>query len=97
MSEKIEIKSNCIIGYKMIISGFRTIELDRLECESFQDYMERCYFVVNNLKNGKYDYDNLVNMSLLFHSIKVLRCSYEKQRMNEIIEMCKYAGVRLEK
>ena len=81
----------------MILSGFKTVELNRLECESFQDYLERIYFVINNLKFGKYDFENLVEKSLLFYSVKVLKCKYDISTMDELQNMCKYAGVRFEK
>lgn len=81
----------------MFSAGFKFIDIERLKCESFQDYLERCYFVINNMKNGKYNYGELVEKSLMFHSIKVIGCRYSPDTMNEIREMVKYAGVRLEK
>lgn len=97
MNKKIEIKSNCIVIKKMILTGFKFVDVKRLDSESFQDYLERSYFVVNNLKKGKYSLDELIDKSLLFNAIKVSKCTYSPQTMEEIEEMCKYAGVRIEK
>lgn len=79
----------------MLSSGYKFIEIPRMDCESFQDYLERSYFVINNLKSRKYSYDVLLEKSLLYHSIKVLKCNYSPKSMDEIKEMSKFAGVRI--
>jgi len=79
----------------MLSSGYKFIEIPRMDCESFQDYLERSYFVINNLKSRKYTYDVLLEKSLLYHSIKVLKCNYSSKSMDQIKEMSKFAGVRI--
>lgn len=77
----------------MISSGFKFFEIKRLNSESFQDYLERYYFIVNNLRSGKYSYEELLEKSLIFSSIKVLKCGYQDSTMKEIDEMSIYAGL----
>ena len=81
----------------MLSIGFKNLEIERFGNESFQDYLERCYFIGNNLRNKKYTYEELVDKSMLFYYIKVLKCGYSDDIMNEIKEMSKFAGVKLEK
>lgn len=81
----------------IVTSGFKSIEVERLDCESYQNYLERTYFIMNNLKSGKYDIDELIQKSLIYYSIKVLGCGYVKDTENCIRDMSKFAGVRLEK
>ncbi len=78
-------------------SGFKIFNIRRLECESFQDYLERSSFIMNNLKNEKYTFENIVNISLLYNSVKILKCGYDVNTLRELEEMCKYSGVKLEK
>jgi len=77
----------------MILSGFQFIDIKREECESFQNYMERCYFIINNLRTGKFNLEELINKSLFFRSIKIFKCSYSKQIMEEISTLSKNAGI----
>jgi len=81
----------------MFSSGFKLIKVERLDCESFQDYLERSYFIINNLKNQKFSYEQIVEKSLLYNSIRVLKCGYSEEVLNEIKKMSDYAGVRIEK
>lgn len=78
-------------------SGFKTLIIPRQECESFQDYLERSYFIMNNLKNEKYSLDEITNKSYIYNAIKILKCHYDEKVEKEIEEMAKYAGVKLEK
>lgn len=75
----------------MIQSGFKFIEVKRIECESFQNYLERCNFISNNFKTGKYDLDKLIEKSKLYYSIKILKCKYNEKILSEIENMAKYA------
>lgn len=79
----------------MIQSGFKFIEVERMECESFQNYLERCNFISNNFKTGKYDLDVLIKKSQLFYSIKILKCKYNEKILSEIENMVKYSDVSL--
>lgn len=77
----------------MISSGFRFMNIPRMECESYQDYLERTYFILNNFKTGKYSYEELIEKSRLYYTMKVLKCVYCEKSMNEIKNMGEYAGV----
>jgi len=76
-------------------SGFRFFNIERFECESFQDYLERCYFITNNFKSGQYNFDDLVEKSKLYNSVKILKCKYSDDQMKKIKEMAEYSGVKI--
>lgn len=78
----------------IINSGFNFVNIERHKCESFQNYMARCYFIVNNLKKKKYNLEELIEKSKIFHAITILNCTYPKNIMDEIKEMCEYAGIK---
>jgi hypothetical protein len=79
----------------MFSAGFKFIDIERLKCESFQDYLERCNFVVMNFKSEKYDLGYLIEKSKLFRAVKVLKCVYPENVMKEINEMSLFAGLKL--
>jgi len=79
---------------QVINSGFEFVNIERQKCECFQDYMERCYFIINNKKSGKYNLEELVEKSMIFYAISKLGCKYSNTIMEEIREMCEYAGIK---
>jgi len=78
----------------LISSGFDFVEIERRDCESFQNYMERCYFIINNRKRGKYSLEELVGKSILYQAIVKMGCKYSLEIMGEIKDMCDYAGIK---
>ena len=56
--------------------------------------MERCYFIINNKKSGKYNLEELVEKSMIFYAISKLGCKYSSAIMEEIRDMCEYAGIK---
>ena len=78
----------------LINSGFNFINIERNKCESFQNYMTRCHFIVNNLKKEKYNLEQLLEKAIIFQAITVLGCKYPTVIMEEIKEMCEYAGIK---
>lgn len=79
----------------MIATGFQFIDIKREECESFQDYMERCYFIINNLRMGNHTLEYLTDKSLVFRSMKILNCKYNSQISNEINDLCFTASIKI--
>lgn len=79
----------------MFSAGYKFVEIERIDCESFQDYLERCYFVINNLKSGEYDYEFLIEKSKLYRLVKILKCRYDEKTMDEIRKMAIYSSVSL--
>jgi hypothetical protein len=81
----------------MNTSGFQLFTVKRYECESYDDYMERSFFILNNIRSGKYTFDYLVEKSYFFYCIQKLGCKYNMQIMDEIKNLAVYAGLELSK
>lgn len=79
----------------MNTSGFKVFTVKRYENESYDDYMERSFFILNNLRNGKYNFDLLVEKSYFFYCIQKLGCKYNSRIMQEIKDLAIYAGLEL--
>jgi hypothetical protein len=77
----------------MIASGFKLFCVKRYDQESYDDYMERSYFILNNLRKELYTYDELVEKSYFFYCIQKLGCKYNPKIMEEIKNMAEYAGL----
>ena len=76
----------------MIATGFKFIDIERYNYESYDDYIERCYFIINNLKKGEYKLEELIEKSKFFYNIYKLKCKYNSNITDEINKMTKYAG-----
>ena len=81
----------------MNISGFQLFTVKRYEQESYDDYMERSFFILNNMRSGKYTFDDLVEKSYFFHCMQKLGCTYTTRIMTEIRDLAVYAGLELQK
>jgi len=81
----------------MNVSGFQVFSVKRYDHESYEDYMERSFFILNNMRSGKYNFDNLVEKSYFFHCIQKLGCKYTTRIMDEIRNLAVYAGLELSK
>ncbi len=81
----------------MNTSGFQLFTVKRYEQESYDDYMERSFFILNNMRSGKYTFDNLVEKSYFFHCIQKLGCTYTTRIMDEIRNLAVYAGLEFSK
>ena len=78
----------------MITTGFSFVDIPRLECENFQNYSERCYFVINNLRRGDKTLEECIQDSIMYNSITRLGCRYGETLEKKIQEMSEYAGVK---
>jgi len=81
----------------MNASGFQVFKIKRYEQESYDDYMERFFFILNNMRTGKYTFDLLVDKSYFFYCIQKLGCKYNATIMEEIGNLAIYAGLELNK
>ncbi len=81
----------------MNTSGFQLFTVKRYEQESYDDYMERSFFILNNMRSGKYTFDDLVEKSYFFHCMQKLGCTYTTRIMSEIRNLAVYAGLELQK
>jgi hypothetical protein len=81
----------------MNATGFQVFTVKRYDAESYQDYMERSYFILNNIRSGKYTFNDLVDKSYFFYCIQKLRCRYNAQIMDEIRNLAVYAGLEFPK
>ena len=46
----------------MNATGFQVFTVKRYDAESYDDYMERSFFILNNMRCGKYTFDDLVEI-----------------------------------
>lgn len=81
----------------MNISGFQVFTVKRYDQESYDDYMERSFFILNNMRCGKYTFDDLVEKSYFFYCIHKLGCKYSSIVMDEVRNLAVYAGLELSK
>jgi hypothetical protein len=81
----------------MNVSGFQLFSVKRYDYESYDDYMERSFFILNNMRSGKYTFENLVEKSYFFYCIQKLGCKYNEKIMDEIRCLAIYAGLNLSK
>jgi hypothetical protein len=81
----------------MNASGFQVFTVKRYDSESYDDYMERSFFILNNMRSGKYTFDFLVDKSYFFYCIQKLGCKYNKPIMDEIKNLAVYAGLEFSK
>jgi hypothetical protein len=81
----------------MNASGFQVFTIKRYDSESYDDYMERSFFILNNVRSGKFRYDILVEKSYFFYCIQKLGCKYNARIMDEIRNLAVYAGLEFSK
>jgi hypothetical protein len=81
----------------MNTSGFQVFTVKRYDQESYDDYMERSFFILNNVRSGKFTFDFLVEKSYFFYCIQKLGCKYNARIMNEIRNLAVYAGLEFSK
>ena len=81
----------------MNTSGFQLFTVKRYDQESYDDYMERSFFILNNVRSGKFTFDFLVEKSYFFYCIQKLGCKYNARIMNEISDLAIYAGLEFSK
>jgi hypothetical protein len=81
----------------MNTSGFQVFTVKRYDQESYDDYMERSFFILNNVRSGKFTFDFLVEKSYFFYCIQKLGCKYNARIMNEIRNLAIYAGLEFSK
>jgi hypothetical protein len=81
----------------MNTSGFQVFTVKRYDAESYDDYMERSFFILNNMRSGKYTFDDLVDKSYFFYCIQKLGCKYSTKIMDEVRNLAVYAGLELQK
>ena len=55
------------------------------------------FFILNNMRSGKYTFDDLVEKSYFFYCIQKLGCTYPTRIMDEIKNLAVYAGLELSK
>jgi hypothetical protein len=78
-------------------SGYQVFTVKRYDTESYDDYMERSFFILNNMRSGKYTFDDLVDKSFFYYCIQKLGCKYKSPIMDEIRNLAVYAGLELSK
>jgi hypothetical protein len=78
----------------MNVSGFQLFTVKRYDAESYDDYMERSYFILNNMRSKKYTFDDLVEKSYFFYCIQKMGCTYTNGIMDEIRNLSIYAGLK---
>ena len=78
----------------MNASGFQVFTVKRYDAESYNDYMERSFFILNNMRSGKYTFDDLVEKSYFFYCIQKLGCTYPTRIMDETRNLAVYAGLK---
>jgi hypothetical protein len=81
----------------MNASGFQVFTIIRYDSESYDDYMERSFFILNNVRSDKFTYDILVEKSYFFYCIQKLGCKYNARIMDEIRNLAVYAGLEFSK
>lgn len=81
----------------MNTSGFQIFNIKRYDIESYDDYMERSFFILNNMRSGKYTFETLLEKSYFYYSIQKLGCKYNTKIMNEIKNLAVYAGLQFAK
>lgn len=81
----------------MNTSGYKLFTVKRYDSESYDDYMERSFFILNNMRSGKFTFDVLVEKSYFFYCIQKLGCRYNALIMNEIKNLAVYAGLEFSK
>lgn len=81
----------------MNTSGYKLFTVKRYDSESYDDYMERSFFILNNMRSGKFTFDVLVEKSYFFYCIQKLGCRYNARIMNEIKNLAVYAGLEFSK
>lgn len=81
----------------MNASGFQIFNIKRYDIESYDDYMERSFFILNNMRSGKYTFETLLEKSYFYYSIQKLGCKYNTKIMNEIKNLAVYAGLQFAK
>ena len=81
----------------MNTSGYKLFTVNRYDSESYDDYMERSFFILNNMRSGKFTFDILVEKSYFFYCIQKLGCNYNARIMNEIKNLAVYAGLEFSK
>ncbi len=77
----------------MNASGFQIFNIKRYDYESYDDYIERSFFILNNMRSGKYTFETLLEKSYFYYSIQKLGCKYNTIIMNEIKNLAIYAGL----
>lgn len=77
----------------MNTSGFQIFNVKRYNIESYDDYIERSFFILNNMRSGKYTFETLVEKSYFYYCIKKLGCKYNTKIMDEIKNLAIYAGL----
>jgi hypothetical protein len=82
---------------QMNTSGFQIFNIKRYDIESYDDYMERSFFILNNMRSGKYTFETLLEKSYFYYSIQKLGCKYNTKIMNEIKNLAVYAGLQFAK
>jgi hypothetical protein len=81
----------------MNTSGFQLFTVNRYDSESYDDYMERSFFILNNMRSGNYKFEMLVDKSYIYYCIQKLGCKYNKKIMDEIRNLAIYAGLEFSK
>lgn len=96
-NKKMKLKRIEYSSIKMNTSGFQVFTVKRYDAESYNDYMERSFFILNNMRSGKYTFDDLVEKSYFFYCIQKLGCTYTTGIMDEVKNLAVYAGLELSK
>jgi hypothetical protein len=78
---------------QMNTSGFQIFSVNRYDTESYDDYIERSFFILNNMRSGKYTFETLVEKSYFYYCIKKLGCKYNTKIIDEIKNLAIYAGL----
>ena len=81
----------------MNATGFKIFTVTRYDTESYQDYIERSYFILNNMRSEKYTFNDLVDKSYFFYCIQKMGCKYNERITDEIRILADYAGLELSK
>jgi hypothetical protein len=81
----------------MNASGFQVFTVTRYDYEAYDDYIERSFFILNNMRSGKYTYEALVDKSYFYYCIQKLGCKYSTPIMDEIKNLAVYAGLEISK
>ena len=67
----------------MNASGFQVFTVKRYDAESYNDYMERSFFILNNVRSGKYTFDDLVEELLKDYAVEKMLCEHDTKELLE--------------
>lgn len=76
----------------MDINGYY-INISRTKGEPYEQYLDRCIFIGNNIDNHSYTMKHLEKCSRIFVYMKWRGCRYDESLENGIMQMAKKANI----